>query len=174
MISKAFSTKEIIIPPLTDPKLCKTCGLTKRVIDFDRHSSYSASRDNTCKECRREQDKQRYLAKRAKETVEIFGQAVSKYTDCSRCQSKLTVKFAEGLGYMQPCRPCRSTDEYRAEQEEAQTQAEVSKRIDNAMQGRLPVAVHEYKGRYLYTNHKGDILKDEKVRPMGKKEKWKK
>lgn len=79
----------------------------------------------------------------------------------------------EGTGYYQPCKKCRQSKEYRQELDIANKEQKKAKRIDDAQKAQTPLGVFSYRGRYLYVNHRGDIVKDEKIRPMKRGEKFK-
>lgn len=110
---------------------------------------------------------------RQDQTVELFGQKIPKWQDCTVCGAALSCMFYTGVGYYQPCENCRKKPEYRKELDMAVKDRRKRAKIDDSLQARKPVAVHQFKGRYLYTNHRGDIIKDEKVRPMRRGEKYK-
>jgi hypothetical protein len=109
---------------------------------------------------------------RSQETIEIFGATIPKWQDCTRCGAKFSCLFMTGVGYYQPCGDCRKKPEYRKELDEAIKKQKHRAKVDDSLKAQLPVAVHQYNGRYLYTNHRGDIIKDEKVRPMKTGEKY--
>ena len=107
------------------------------------------------------------------QTIEMFGQKLPKWQDCNRCGAKLSCMFYIGVGYYQPCENCRQKPEYRKELDKGVKEQRQRAKVNDSIKAQMPVAVHQYKGRYLYTNHRGDIIKDEKVRPMKPGEKYK-
>lgn len=113
------------------------------------------------------------LAQRRKQTIEVFGETFPAFQDCFQCKRKLACEFS-GFVYNQPCVKCRSTQAYEEEILQSEQERSTHKHIGDALQAQKPVAMHTFKGRYLYTNSRGDIIKDEKARPMKTGEKFKK
>lgn len=106
--------------------------------------------------------------------VSVFGVSLPAFQDCQRCGTELACRFIDKLGYVQPCNTCQGSEEYQKEMQQKEKEKEKLNHIRDSVKGQVPVAVHEYKGQYLYTNHKGDIIKEEKARPTKEGEKWKK
>ena len=113
------------------------------------------------------------LSQRRHATIELFGQTLPAYQDCNQCGRKLACEFS-GYVYNHPCLKCRSTKAYEDEIMQSKQQTIKRKKIAEALDAQHPVAMHTFKGRYLYTNKRGDIIKDEKARPMQTGEKFKK
>lgn len=108
-----------------------------------------------------------------KETIEVMGVKLPLYQDCNTCHAVKVCKFG-GYIYDQPCKKCKSEEAYEKEMAYHKEETDKQKRINESLVNQVPMAVHEYRGRYLYTNRRGDIMKDEKIRPMKRGEKWKK
>ena len=103
--------------------------------------------------------------------VEVLGMKfkVPKYQDCNKCGSELSVKWS-GVCHDQPCIKCKNSEEYEYEQLHRKTLKDNS--IDEAMKTQRVASVWQVGDRLLYGNHKGDLIKDEKFRPIksGKKD----
>lgn len=112
---------------------------------------------------------------KAEETITVFGVELPRWQTCERCGKEWACWF-NGVLYLQPCDDCKNTPEWEAEQAVKEKEWEKYREggIDEVFANQKPVAVHEVAGSYLYTNKRGDIIKEEKVRPMKQGEKWKK
>jgi hydrogenase maturation factor HypF (carbamoyltransferase family) len=111
------------------------------------------------------------MSERKNETFELFGETLPRWEMCKTCGKEYACWF-NGLIYDQPCDECKGKPEYEEQLAKDKIENQKMKHINDAVKGRLPVAVHEFKGRYLYTNHKGDVIKEEKARPMAPREKY--
>jgi|SRR5581483_6314591 len=92
-----------------------------------------------------------------------FGK-IPKYQDCKRCGVKLSCKF-DRVAYSQPCDNCKNTKEYEIEQQRKSEEMR-GFGITQAFAAQQPAAVWNIKGRNVYTNNKGDIIKDEPYKPL--------
>jgi nitrate reductase beta subunit len=110
--------------------------------------------------------------------VSIMGMKMKleKYKECEWCHKKKTAKWTTNNGvpgyYPQPCYECRETERYQKLEEERASYRGGG--IDGALKNQKATAMYQYKGRDVFVNHKGDIIKDTPSRPRetGKKD-WK-
>ena len=114
------------------------------------------------------------LEEKIKEYVTILGTKMPRWEDCKKCGAKLACVMGK-FGYEQPCPKCKDTPEYEAEQAKKNEESKNMKPgIGQAFKNQQIAGVFEFKGRNIYTNSKGDIIKDEKWRPLGEGDKnWK-
>ena|SRR5579872_637747 len=101
---------------------------------------------------------------KADETVMTPFGAVPKWVDCKRCGAKLACKFSR-VTHSQPCDDCKNTKEYELEEKKKEEEMK-GFGIDRALKNQEAKAVFTGFGRNFYTNHKGDIIKDEPYRPL--------
>lgn len=108
---------------------------------------------------------------KAKQTVTVLGIKLPRWQDCTRCGAKLSCPFSK-FAYNQPCDNCKNTPEY--EEEQAKKDKEKGTSMSDMINANKPTGVFEHKGRYLFVNKKGNIIRDEKVKPLpaGRKD-WK-
>ena len=108
------------------------------------------------------------LEERKKQFVTILGTKLDMWVDCDWCHKPLSVRF-DRVGYSQPCSDCKNSEKY--EKELAQRNAESDKiRAGKGQQDALDAhkvsGVFESKGRNLFVNKKGDVIRDEPYRPL--------
>jgi hypothetical protein len=100
------------------------------------------------------------LEEKRKRTIKVMGIAIPYYQDCRDCSAELACAF-EQFTYNQPCIDCKSTKEY---------QDKMGKKKEPSMQDMLdvnkPAGVFEGHGRMYITNKKGNIIREEKLRPL--------
>jgi len=108
------------------------------------------------------------LEEKEKQNIKIMGINVPRWQDCNRCKARLACSFST-YTYDQPCAECKNTPEYI---EETTKPKGVS--ITQALESRTVASVFEGGGRTYYVNSRGNVIKDEKSRPLkvGDK-KWK-
>lgn len=114
----------------------------------------------------------RTLEEKSKDMVKVMGMDVPEWQDCVRCGAKLACRFGS-FSYNQPCTECQNDEAWQQEEEE-KTKQKPRISMSEALKAGKPAAVWEHKGRLVYSDHKGNIIKDESWRPLeaGKKD-WK-
>lgn len=95
------------------------------------------------------------------QTVTIMGCTIPRYIDCPWCGQKYACKFG-AVTYSIPCDECKATEKY----EQQQKNKLHGDAIGQVFKNKQATSVWNYKGRNLYINHKGDIIKDEPYRPL--------
>jgi hypothetical protein len=83
-----------------------------------------------------------------------------RWTDCPWCHKKLACKFGQ-FTYETPCNQCKKTAKYRASNEKKPISG-----ISAVYKAKEIAGVWTVKGRNIFTNPKGDIIKDEAYRPI--------
>jgi hypothetical protein len=96
-----------------------------------------------------------------KQTIVIMGVTLPRWQDCNRCKAKLACKF-EKFAYDQPCEKCKQSKEYLEEQKNRET----GWKHGNPLKNREITGVFQGLGTTFYTNHKGDVVKTESIRPL--------
>lgn len=96
------------------------------------------------------------------EEIEVLGIKIPRYIDCPKCGNKESCKWA-GYAYAVPCEKCRDTKEFEEQQAKHE---KVQDHIGNAIKSHQIAGVWQYKGRNIYTNHKGDVIDDEPYKPL--------
>lgn len=91
--------------------------------------------------------------------VKVFGVDVPKYEDCKQCGAEAACNFV-GIAYDQPCANCKNTPEYEAQA------AKKGRTMDDMLKTNQVAGVFTGYGRDFYVNHKGDVIKDEKAKPL--------
>jgi uncharacterized protein YcbX len=100
------------------------------------------------------------MKEKQKQTVEVMGTKLPKWQDCKWCGAKLAVSFGK-FTYAQPCQKCKTTKRYEDEMNKPK-----EKSMASILSARQPAGVFEFRGRNLYINNKGNIIKDEKWKPL--------
>jgi hypothetical protein len=101
------------------------------------------------------------LKQKAKEEVMVLGLPIPYWQDCEECGDKLACHFS-GFAYDQPCIKCKSTEKYEQEQKSYEKPMSMSEAFKN----QEIAGVFQGMGTTFYTNHKGNVIKTEPIRPL--------
>lgn len=105
------------------------------------------------------------LEEKEKSTIKIMGFEVPRWQDCNWCGDKLACRFTT-VTYDQPCDKCKDSKKYEDYLAERNKVSKNMKDADDAYKSNTVAGVFEFKGRYIYTNNRGNIIGDEPVRPI--------
>ena len=88
---------------------------------------------------------------------------IDRYKDCPLC-GKTDGCSWQGVAHAPACDDCLASPDYQAKQRQKYQDDHKYKGLNDALAVNQPAAVFTHKNRYLYTNSKGDIIKDESAR----------
>lgn len=100
-------------------------------------------------------------------TLNVMGTnvEVDKYKDCPRC-NKVDGCYWQGVAYSLVCDECYGKDEYQTELGKKDKESRKYTGMQDALDVNKPTAVWNFKDQAIYTNKKGDMIKQEKSRPL--------
>lgn len=101
---------------------------------------------------------------KSEQTIKIFDFEIPRYVKCDWCGEEYACAFT-GFAYSQPCDKCKNTEKYEKMLEDKKKNP-LKDHIGEAFKNQQVAGVWNYKGRNIFTNHKGDIIRDEPARPL--------